>query len=294
MISLHTGKLGVGKSYWATREVWKYVLQGKDCYVNWKIDFSKYYAKRRRSLWFRFANPYFKLGRVFYWQTLKDLTEIWNGEVFMDEAHMSVDARDFTRLDKGFKTKLTQSRKYGLNLHFITQHSQQIDVVVRRLSNEQVVHTKFWKLFMWKRYDGEAIEILANPSMPKPKSITSGFYWFRKGIAESYDTFALFEPFEKYKVDPMWDVNKVLEKKKTAKASEVMSHDLAASKQPAKKSWLSFKFLKKKGGDKFESNSNEPKTMDKQSTRGQRTEIPRDQFRRIDGVRSRPQTVESR
>ena len=136
MITLHTGKLGVGKSYWATREVWKLIHKGKDCYVNWKIDFTDFYKRKRRNPFYRFSNPYFKLGRVYYWETLDDLARLRNGEVFFDEAHMSIDARDFAKLPKSFKTKLTQSRKYGLNLHFISQHSQQIDVVVRRLANE--------------------------------------------------------------------------------------------------------------------------------------------------------------
>lgn len=214
MITLHTGKLGVGKSYWATKDVWKKIVQGKDCYVNWRIDYTDYYTYRTTSwrgflwaLWIKctFANT--KFGKVYYWETLDDLYTIRNGEVYFDEAHMAVDARDFARLPKAFKTKLTQSRKYGLNLHFITQHQGQIDIAIRRLANSIVQHKKSWKLFYWKEWDGEAIEILMNPGLPQPKSQGFGFYLFNIKLAKSYNTFALFDEFKQYTGKPMWSVS---------------------------------------------------------------------------------------
>lgn len=216
MIILHTGKLGVGKSYSATAEVWKLIHNGKDCYVNWKIDFTKYFLKKRRGIWYRIWNPVRIIGKVYYWETLDDLYKIRNGELFFDEAHMSIDARDFSKLPKHFKTKLTQSRKYGLNLHFISQHSQQIDIAVRRLANSIIVHTRFWKFMWWREYDGEVIENLANPLLPKPKSIGFGFYLFSKGLARSYDTMALFKPFEPFSSQPIWDAQKIVADQKEA------------------------------------------------------------------------------
>lgn len=208
MITIYGGKLGCGKSYSATSYVWKLIHEGKDCYVNWKIDFTDYYKKKQRSIWYRIWNPRANVGKVFYWETMDDLYTLRNGEVFFDEAHMAIDARDFAKLPKDFKTKLTQSRKYGLNLHFISQHSQQIDIAVRRLANEYIQHTKVWRFFIWRAYDGEAIERLANPLFPAPKSQGVGFYWFSKRFAKSYDTFALFKPFTQSPKEPMWDLQK--------------------------------------------------------------------------------------
>ncbi len=215
MITIHTGKLGVGKSYWATRDVWKQIVRGKDCYVNWKIDFDSYWSHRTTNwrgllwgLWIKFTFANRKFGNVYYWETLDDLYSLRNGEVYFDEAHMAVDARDFAKLPKSFKTKLTQSRKYGLNLHFITQHQGQIDIAVRRLANSIIVHKKFSKIFYWKEWDGEAIEILMNPAIPAPKSMGYGVYLFSKKLAKSYNTFALFDQFKEYKGKPMWSVKK--------------------------------------------------------------------------------------
>lgn len=214
MITLHTGKLGVGKSYWATRDVWKKILKGQDCYVNWKIDFTDYWKYRTTSyrgvlwaLWIKLTFGNEKFGKVYYWETLDDLYTLRNGEVYFDEAHMAVDARDFSKLPKNFKTKLTQSRKYGLNLHFISQHQGQIDITIRRLANDIVIHKKLWKFFSWREYTGEAIEILSNPALPVPKSQGFGGYFFSKRLAKSYDTFALFDKFGEFHGIPMWSVS---------------------------------------------------------------------------------------
>lgn len=217
MITLHTGKLGVGKSYWAVRDVWKQVVRGKDCYVNFPINFDSYYHYRTSglrgllwALWIRFTFGNRKFGRVYYWETLEDFYQLRNAEVYFDEAHMAIEARDFAKLPRSFKVKLTQSRKYGLNLHFISQHQGQIDIAVRRLANDIMVHKKLWKLFYWKEYDGEAIEILSNPefmAVKPPKSLGFGIYPFSKKLAQSYNTKELFEPFENYKKEPMWSTS---------------------------------------------------------------------------------------
>lgn len=224
MITIHYGKLGAGKSYSATCEVWKMIHKGRDCYVNWKINFTDYYLKKRKSFWYRLWNPVFRIGNVYYWETLEELYKLRNGEVFFDEAHMSIDARDFAKLPPKFKRKLTQSRKYGLNLHFISQHTGQIDIAVRRLANDCVEHKKFWRLFYWKEYDGEQIEkiIESNPDR-KPKSIGLGWYWFRKSFAKSYNTFALFDEFDAYSGQAMWSPLKVLEQKEMIKRDLIIS-----------------------------------------------------------------------
>jgi hypothetical protein len=217
MITLITGKLGGGKSYKATRDIWRHIVQGRDVYANWSINFDDYFHHRttgwRGVLWLiwikvTFANE--KFGKVYYWDTLDQLYTLRNGEVYMDEAHMSVNARDFSSLPPKFRTKLTQSRKYGLNLYFITQHSAQIDVSIRRLSNAmQKVRNIFSKLFIWKEWDGEFIDVLANPEMmaiKTPKSQAQGLFIFNKHLANAYNTMQLFDPFDPYDEKPMWQV----------------------------------------------------------------------------------------
>ena len=216
MITLHTGKLGVGKSYTATVNVWKKINEGIDCYVNWRIDFTDYYLHRKRSIfglirkvWNKLTFGNEKMGKVYFWKDLTDLYGIQNGELYFDEAHAKLNSRDWQKIPEEFVRKITQSRKYGLNMHFITQHQGQVDIIVRRIANDIVIHRKVWLLMLWKEWDGEAIEILSNPSMPQPKSQGFGFHIFSKRFAKSYNTFELFEAFEPYKERPMWDADKV-------------------------------------------------------------------------------------
>ena len=217
MITLHTGKLGVGKSYSATLDVWKKINEGIDCYVNWKIDFTEFYLYRQKSLiglllkfWKKATFGNEKIGKVYFWKEMDELYTIRNGELYFDEAHSELNSREWANVPPFFIRKLTQSRKYKLNMHFITQHSGQVDVIVRRIANDLVVHSKFSRLMFWKEFDGEKIEALANPLAPKPSSSGFGFHWFTVRFAKSYDTFALFEEFEAYKEKPMWDAEKVL------------------------------------------------------------------------------------
>jgi hypothetical protein len=220
MITLHTGKLGVGKSYSATLDVWKKINDGIDCYVNWKIDFTEFYLYRQKSLlgqiikfWKKVTFGNEKMGKVYFWKDFKELYTIRNGELYFDEAHTKLNAREWQNMPEHFVRKLTQSRKYHLNMHFITQHSGQVDVIVRRIANDLILHTKFSRFMFWREYDGEAIEVLANPMAPKPKSAGFGFHIFSKKFAKSYDTFAMFDEFDPYIPVLMWDADKVLRQK---------------------------------------------------------------------------------
>src|SRR5258708_567439 len=224
MITLHTGKLGVGKSYSATLDVWKKINQGIDCYVNWKIDFTEYFLKREKSILGKISKFFKKitfgnerLGKVYYWSSngedMSELYRIRNGELYFDETHSNLNSRKWEQIDPNFVKKLTQSRKYGLNMHFITQHQGQVDVIVRRIANEIVVHRRFARLMTWKAWDGECIDILSNPAAPQPKSSGFGLHWFNKKFANSYNTFELFEEFPAYTKSPMWDADLVLKQK---------------------------------------------------------------------------------
>lgn len=244
MITLDFGKLGSGKSASATWEVWKTILQGRDCYVNWKIDFTKYFEHKLKSPWWRLWNPTKALGKIYYFDKLKDLEGISDGEIFYDEASIDLDARDYKNTPKEFRRKLAQSRKYHLNLHFIVQYPGQIDNTVRNLCNTFVVHKKFMKVFFWKEYDGEALEAYQNmdPLKTQPKSIGTGFNILGKRFLDSYNTFALFHEFEPFIGKVIWDPKIVLDQRKAQKkARQVIPVEPTAS--------VPLENLNQKGGD---------------------------------------------
>lgn len=215
MITLHAGKLGSGKTYWATRMVWKLINQGIDCYVNWHIDFTAYYERERQGwrgfLWYwwnRLTFGNLKIGKVYYWETMEELYGISQGELFYDEAHTDLNSRSWAKLPKEFVSKLTLSRHYRLNMHFVSQHQGQVDVLVRRLANTFTRHFKFWFIFSWKEWDGEAIEVLMNPAIPKPKPNFGGwgFYFYDKLLARCYDSYVRPGSSFVYAKAPMWSI----------------------------------------------------------------------------------------
>lgn len=224
MITLHTGKLGVGKTYSATLEVWKQINAGHDCYVNWHIDFTKFYLHRGKSLlgkliwlWNKVTFGNEKIGKVYYWETMEQLYAIKNGELFFDEAHTEINARNWNKIPPDFVKKLTQSRHFGLNMHFISQHSGQVDVVVKRIANDMFIHKKFGRIMYYAVFDGEKIGRLEDSAWAEnTKSDGFGIHIFNKRLAQSYDTTALSKvksKYPEYNEAPMWDAEKVLRPK---------------------------------------------------------------------------------
>jgi hypothetical protein len=219
MIILHVGKIGVGKSYACTKEIWQNVLSGKDSYIDWEVDFTEQMKSHRKGLIFfwKFIIRKFtlskepRLGRVFFYQDLEDIYGISRGEIYMDEAHRFLSARKWETIPPNFIKKMSQSRKYATNLHFITQHQNMIDVNIRRLCNEIVIYKKFGYLMYYNSYDGAYIDQLDKDPALKPKSSGFRLYWFSKAFAKSYDTYKIFgDKFEPYRKDPLWSYEKYL------------------------------------------------------------------------------------
>jgi len=131
------------------------------------------------------------MGKVYYWKNLEDIYGISNGEIYMDEAHRFLNARRWEKIPDEFIKKMSQSRKYGCNLHFITQHQNMVDINVRRLCNEVIIYKKFWRLFYYHAYDGGEIEQLENP-LRSPKTTSFKMRWFNLNFAKCYDTFKIF------------------------------------------------------------------------------------------------------
>jgi len=213
MISLIVGKLGVGKTYNATRMVFYDLREGNDCYVNWAIDFKEYLIKRETTLSFVFASwlrkvfrrPRPTFGRLFYYNKLSDVYGISNGCVYMDEAHADLFSRNWEKIPPDFVRKVSQSRHYHMNLVFITQHQGMVDLIVRRLVNEVIEIKKYWFLFYLKYYDGQYVDKISDPINP-PKKIASSFWLFSRALAGCYDTFALLgTPFTSYEPREIWN-----------------------------------------------------------------------------------------
>lgn len=211
MIYLHVGQIGSGKTYSATWEIYQEILKGTDVYVDWPIDLNSYIIKKENSLWAKFKRligiKTRKYGRLFYYKELSDIYGISNGVVYMDEAYKHINARKWENTPSEFIQKMSQSRHYHCDLHFICQYPNQIENVVRNLANIIVVHSRFIWFFVHKEYDASEIDRLKPSEVNPPKSFYTGITLFRKSFAKIYDTHAKPEQdFKPYDKPPVWSI----------------------------------------------------------------------------------------
>jgi hypothetical protein len=208
MITLRVGKLGVGKSYSTTWEVWTKLLKGIDCYVDWEIDFTPFiYAKRNSIVWRTkkmLGMKTMPTGKLYNYQNLEELYGISDGEIYMDEAHKDLNSRDYMKIPKDFIKKMTQGRKYRTHMHFITQHEDMVDINIRRLCNVIIIYKKYGRLMYWNEYDGSYIGKFES-GVSTPRSDKFRFTFFSLKFARSYDSWKIFgEAFEPFKKPPSW------------------------------------------------------------------------------------------
>jgi len=169
----------------------------------------------------------------------------------MDEAHRFLNARQWEKIPPNFIKKMSQSRKYATNLHFVTQHQNMIDVNIRRLCNEIVIYKKFGRIMYYNSYDGAYIDQLDKDPALKPKSSGFKIYWFSKAFAQSYDTYKIFgEKFEAYQADPLWSFEVYLKKLNEHRDNQKKPRDLRQMFPTLVRGWEASKnYLIKKGGD---------------------------------------------
>lgn len=215
MIVLHYGGLGAGKSAYCTYEVWKALLKGFNVYVNWPIDFSKFWLKKKRNLWWRMNNPGAdkKFGKLYIFRSLDEIYGIKNGIIFYDEASLDLDARSWSTTPKEFRRKLVVSRKQRLDLHFIVQYPDQIDNTIRNLANIVRVYNHAFRFYYYTEYDGNKLQALNNPQYAE-KIKRNNFplfstRWLSKTFLNSYDSWLEFgEEPPPFTGEPYWTVEK--------------------------------------------------------------------------------------
>jgi len=235
MISLHVGKLGVGKSANCTYEVLQHLLAGRDVAVNWPLDPTPYFQALIRSpIWklktafnFYVRKKKPKFGRLFKYgfdsdgnllpkdQILDEFCSLENMEIYFDESQTILNARDYMKIPLAFLLSITSSRHYHNNCHFITQDPGMVDVNIRRLINELIVYKRFGLFSYYHVYDGEAVHKWESANGLPPAGFTNfHFRWLSKKIFKCYNSFWKFKATEPFSKDPEWTIQKVLELEK--------------------------------------------------------------------------------
>ena len=179
MITIYTGKPGSGKSYNLTRLVKQYLENGDDVFCNFKINETKLNLKPKKS----FLNKSNKeLGTLYHWKRLEEFRKVSNAIIIMDEAQTYFNARRWKNMTAEDEIKFQQHRKQGIDIIGAVQNLNRCDTVLRELAGYVYEMKRIGKLFICKRYTPEDIK-----SMRRESSYTE-FFWFKKSIAEAYDT----------------------------------------------------------------------------------------------------------
>lgn len=227
MIFLHAGKVGQGKTFSCTAEILQHLYNGIDVYADWSINPQPYFStkifklkhKIKTFLCNLFRLPPIKYGRLFRFTELEDIYGVSYGEIYIDEAHRWLNARKFEDTPPDFISKMSQSRKYHTNLHFITQHPMMVDIAIRRVCNQLVVHKKFFRILYYKIFDGMYINSFDRPEKP-PKSDFWGFRWLSTTIGKCYNTYEILgTTFNNWQTFPVWQFSQGFVVKNTNKLS---------------------------------------------------------------------------
>lgn len=146
MITIIEGRLGGGKTYFATTIIMEYLAKGRHVWTNVDLVLDPVRAEKRQGL--RRAmrvlhgveldpGQVHTLEKVWHWHEESEWG-VTNDPVLVviDEAHLFFNARNWKETHKKLEDMLsflTQSRKACVDVLFITQHAGNVDSQFRRL-----------------------------------------------------------------------------------------------------------------------------------------------------------------
>lgn len=208
-IELFTGFVGSGKSYAAT----KIGTQLADAPLGNKWVIANFPIKPKRKSFSFLRKEKFNNPRWIYkdnenltvdFLISESLKRGWNKKegsclVIFDEASIPFNARTFQRSDRMEWIKfLTQSRKFGYDIIFITQDAKMLDKQIRALCEYEVVHKKLNNMFVFKWLNLFKVTLFAGVSYwnglnAKYAKGQLRLYFYSPSIANRYDTLRLFD-----------------------------------------------------------------------------------------------------
>ena len=215
-IELYTGFVGSGKSYAAV----KIGTQIADAPLGKRWVIANFPIKSKESLLMKFINRNLKLFKMpprksreprWIYKRNDELTPQflvqksiemgWNEQegsclVIFDEAGIPFNARSWNKADRmDWIEFLSQSRKFGYDFIFITQHRDMIDKQIRNLCEYEVQHKKLNNMHVFKILSLFRVTLFAGIAfwngMRKERG-TLRLYFYRKAIADRYDTLRIF------------------------------------------------------------------------------------------------------
>lgn len=139
MIHIVTGRPGEGKSWFSSSLVAKFLLEGKRVGVNWDITPLPE------------LEPYKK--NVFKVVSFDDILRFKNGVLFLDEAQLWFNNRQWKEIPLDLQSKWQQHRKHRIDIFICAQDQSRVEVTIRQLIGRYFKVSKWWRLFFITEYD---------------------------------------------------------------------------------------------------------------------------------------------
>ncbi|GAB0171936.1 zonular occludens toxin domain-containing protein [Lysinibacillus sp. CTST325] len=206
-IELYTGFVGSGKSYAAVKN--GTVIADAPMGKRWVI--ANFPIKPKKKIFAKFRKEKFKEPRWIYKENeeltpdylIKKSIEMgWNEKegsclVIFDEAGIPFNARSWNKSDRMEWIKfLSQSRKFGYDFIFITQHRDMMDKQIRNLCEYEVQHKRLNNMHVFKILSLFRVTLFAGISFWNGMSKERGtlrMYFYKKKVADRYDTLRIFD-----------------------------------------------------------------------------------------------------
>lgn len=194
MVILYTGTPGSGKSYHATDVVHRRTKRGINVIANFSVKLPEPQADR----FYYLPTSAITVDYLIEFSKVKhEKNKESQTVLFIDEASVLFNSRDFGRGDRmKWITFFAQHRKLGYDIILITQMDRSLDRQIRGVIEYQYIHRKL-KNFGFK---GFIIKLLTHKQFvcihqwyTIKERLGAEYFRIKKKIADSYDTFSLFD-----------------------------------------------------------------------------------------------------
>lgn len=212
-IELYSGFVGSGKSYAAVKNG----TQMADAALGKKYVIANFPVTKKKTLFSRFRKVKEKDTRWIYksneeltvgFLVNESLNRGWNKKegsclIIFDEASIPFNTRNWNSPDRMDWIKfLTQSRKFGYDFIFITQDGRMLDKQIRSLCEYEVQYKKMNNMLYFSWLSIFKITLFAGISYWNGVKFSKGqlrLYFYKKGVADRYDTLNLFDYDKEHK-----------------------------------------------------------------------------------------------
>jgi len=197
-ITQRFGRIGQGKTYGATSDVFDEVRRGRVVYVNWKIDFEGW--DQRKDILFIIGGLLFPWKKTYYHFPKENLRfiavdenfvenfgKLTNCSVYLDEGHVVFDSYEMARMSMEKRVSVLHTRHFDRSIHIISQRPTAIHRMLRANVNRFYEYKKLssWPFLIFMRTE---YQDMTEETVDLEKPISRKFYFAKKRIMEGYNS----------------------------------------------------------------------------------------------------------